>query len=85
MIGNDIFEDMSIDSIEIEQELKERARVLVDHWGPKITENDLLRLNAMVHAEGSSVEYSIAAYILEYYLTQDYQPEFIHADMLEKS
>jgi hypothetical protein len=84
MIGKDIFEDLSIDSIEIEQELKERARVLVDHWGPEITENDLLRLNAMINSNESTVEHTMAKYILEYYLTKDFVPEFIHADMLER-
>jgi len=85
MIGNDIFEDISIDAYELEIEARDRARVLIDEWGPKLTEGDLLRLNAMVHAEGANIEYSIAAYALEYYLTQDYTPEFIHADMATRT
>ena len=80
MIGDNLFEDMNIDAFEIETDMKSRAQTLIDHWGKSLTENDLLKLNAMVHAEGSSAEYSIAAYALEYYLTQDYQPEFIHTN-----
>lgn len=79
MMGKDIFEDMGIDAYEVELDMEQRAKSLVDQWGKSLTEGDLLKLNAMVHAEGSNAEYSIAAYALQYYLTKNYRPEFIHA------
>ncbi len=78
MMGKDFFEDLSIDAYEIEIDMQNRAQQLIDHWGHELNEADLLRLNAMVHAEGSNAEYSMAAYALEYYLTKNHDPEFIH-------
>lgn len=78
-MGKDIFEDIGIDAYEVELDMEQRAKSLVDQWGKQLTEGDLLKLNAMVHAEGSNAEYSIAAYALQYYLTKNYRPEFIHA------
>ena len=83
MIGKDIFEDISIDAAEMEFNTRLRAKSLVDQWGEKLTENDLLRLNAMAHAEGTP-ENILGTYCLQYYKTQDYKPEFIHADMAGK-
>ena len=80
MIGNTLFEDLNIDAQELEFDMKHRAQVLIDHWGPRLTEADLLQLNALVHANSNNAENSIAAYALEYYLTKDYKPEFIHTN-----
>lgn len=79
MIGKNIFEDMGIDAYEVEVDMKARAESLVNEWGSKLTEGDLLQLNAMVNSNSSNAENSIAAYALEYYLTKNYKPEFIHA------
>lgn len=78
MIGNDIFEDLAIDAYEVEIELESISKTLVDQWGSKLTEGDLLRLNAMRDSNTLSVENVLAKYILQYYLTKDYNPEFIH-------
>lgn len=78
MIGNTFFEDLNIDAQELEFDMEHRAKLLIDEWGPKLTEADLLQMNALVHASTSNAENSIAAYALEYYLTKDYKPEFIH-------
>ena len=76
-IGRDLFEDIDVDAYEVELDMEQRAKALIDEWGSKLTEKDLIRLNAMVHAEGSNAEYSIAAYALEYYMTKNYYPERI--------
>ena len=82
MIGNTLFEDLNIDAQELEFDMQSRAQQLIDHWGPRLTEADLLQLNALVHANSNNAENSIAAYALEYYLTKDYQPEFIHTNKI---
>lgn len=78
MIGKTFFEDLNIDAQELEFDMEHRAKLLIDEWGPKLTEADLLQMNALVHASSSNAENSIAAYALEYYLTKDYKPEYIH-------
>lgn len=79
MIGKDLFEDISIDGIGFEEEMRQAAHQLIDQWGKELTEGDLLRLSNMVQSNGTEAEHIIAAYALEYYLTKNYRPEFIHA------
>lgn len=77
MMGKDIFEDMSIDALQFELEMEEAAKALVNNYGKELTEADLLRLNGMVQSDGSNAENILAAYCLQYYLTQNYTPERI--------
>ena len=85
MIGKDIFEDIGIDAIQYEIEMKDTAKLLIDHHGKDITEADLLRLNGMVQSDACNIENILAAECLEYYLTQDYTPERIDVDKFSTS
>jgi len=85
MLGNNIFEDLAIDAYEVEIELESISKALVDQWGQKLTEGDLLRLNAMSDSNTLSVENVLSKYILQYYLTKDYNPEFIHKTKIKAS
>jgi len=78
MLGKDFWEDLDIDAAEFNVQIEVSAKALIDEWGSKLTEADLLKLNAYVHAQDKSIEGSIAASALEYYLTKDYNPQFIH-------
>lgn len=80
MIGNDLFEDIDIDATEFEMNMKMTAEALINEWGRKLTEADLLRLSAMVQSDGANAENILAAYALQYYLTQNYHPERIDAN-----
>lgn len=85
MIGNSFWEDMSIDAFEKQIEIKRMAQELVDHWGEELKETDLLKLKAYQDGGNDPVESAFARAALEYYQTQDYTPEFIHADMYNKT
>lgn len=78
MVGKDFWEELEIDAVHYENELRSIAEDLIDDWGEDISEADLLRLNALSKALDSRVENVIAAYALEYYMTHDHKPQFIH-------
>jgi len=81
MIGQSFWEDMSIDAYEKQLEIETMARELVDHWGSELKEIDLLKLKSYGLNADDPVEAAFARAALKYYQTQDYNPEFIHADM----
>lgn len=84
MIGNNFWEDMSIDAYEKQLEIDRMARDLIDHWGKEIKEIDLLKLKSYGLNTDNPIEAAFAKAALDYYLTQDYNPEFMHADMADK-
>ena len=81
MIGNDFFGDLEIDAIQYEKDIESVARDLIDHWGKDLTEKDLLKLKAYGNCSDTPIQCALAKAALEYYLTQDFKPEFIHAGM----
>jgi hypothetical protein len=85
MMGNSFWDDMSIDAYEKQLEIDRMARDLVDHWGKELSENDLLKLKAYKDGGNDPIESAFAKSALDYYLTQNYNPAFIHADMYGKS
>lgn len=85
MIGQSFWEDMSIDAYEKQLEIETMAKDLINHWGNDLKEIDLLKLKSYGLNADSPVEAAFAKAALDYYLTQDYNPEFIHADMVSKT
>ena len=85
MMGQTFWDDMSIDAYEKQLDIDRQARDLVDHWGKELTENDLLKLKAYSDGGNNPIETAFAQSALRYYQTQDYKPEFIHADMYGKT
>jgi len=81
MLGNDFWGDLEIDAVEYEQNIESVARDLIDHWGKELTEKDLLKLKAYGSCADTPIQCALAKAALEYYLAQDYNPEFIHAGM----
>lgn len=81
MIGNSFWDDMGIDAYEKQLEIESIAHQLIDHWGKDLKEVDLLKLKSYGLNLDNPIEAAFAKAALEYYLTQNYQPEFIHADM----
>lgn len=81
MIGQSFWEDLSIDSFEKSVEIETMAHALVDYWGKDLTESDLLKLKAYTDSHSNPVEVAFASSALEYYMTKDYKPDFIHAEM----
>ena len=81
MLGNDFWGDLEIDALEYEQDIESVAIDLVDHWGKELTEADLLKLKAYSSCGDTPIQCALARAALEYYLTQNYNPEFIHAGM----
>jgi len=75
MMGKDIFEDINIDALQFDMEMEDAARQLVDNYGKELTESDLILL--IVLTDGATTESILAQYCLDYYLTQNYQPERI--------
>jgi hypothetical protein len=85
MIGDTFWDDMGIDAYEKQVEIEQMAHVLVDHWGKSLTEKDLLKLNAYSNCNDNPIEAAFARAALEYYKQQDFDPEFIHADMCSQT
>ena len=85
MIGNTFWDDMSIDAYEKQLEIDRMARDLVDHWGKDLSEKDLLKLKAYSDGINNPIEQAFAKAALSYYQAQNFNPEFIHADMLKQS
>jgi len=85
MIGNDFWEDMSIDAYEKQLEIDRMAQELIDHWGSDLKEIDLLKLKSYGLGNHDPIESAFARAALKYYQTQNYNPEFIHADMYGKT
>ena len=85
MIGNTFWDDMGIDAYEIQLAIESQAKILIDHWGKELTETDLLKLKAYSDSLDNPVETAFAQIALKHYQAQDYQPEFIHADMSKQS
>lgn len=81
VLGNDFWGDLDIDAIEYQEDIKSAATGLIDYWGKSLTEKDLLKLKAYSSCGDTPIQCALARAALEYYLTQDYNPEFIHADM----
>lgn len=81
MIGKDFWEDMQIDSVIIDEQVKLIAKELVDHHGKNLTENDLLKMNAFSDSMAEPIQTAIVREAAEYYKTCDYNPEWIHSDM----
>ncbi len=84
MIGNDFWGDLEIDAIEYEKDIELVAKELIDHWGKELTEKDLLKLKAYSTCADTPIHCALAKAALEYYVTQDYKPEFIHAGVESK-
>ena len=80
MIGKSFWEDLEIDAIEVGQDVKQIAHVLIDHWGSSLTEKDLLNLSAYSRCADTPIQCAIAREALLYYQTKNFNPEFIHAD-----
>jgi len=85
MIGNTFWDDMGIDAYEIQLAIEAQAKTLVDHWGKDLKEVDLLKLKSYGLNLDNPIEAAFAKAALDYYLTQDYQPEFIHSGMSNNS
>lgn len=79
MMGKDIWEDIDIDALVLQQEVNEKAIALIDHYGKEITEIDLLKMNTRSDSSADPVNTALVRACLEYYKTKDYKPEFIHA------
>ena len=74
MIGKNLWEDLEIDSLHFESELKFAAQNLITEYGIKLTDTDILRLKALKDSQSDPVQRVIAIYALEYYLQTDYAP-----------
>ena len=85
MIGNTFWDDLGIDAYEVQLAIEAQAKTLVDHWGKDFTETDLLKLKAYSDSQDNLVEAAFAKSVLVYYQTQNYEPQFIHADMANRS
>jgi hypothetical protein len=81
MIGKNFWEDMQIDSVIIDEQVKLIAKELVDHHGKDLTEGDLLKMNAFSDSMAEPIQTAIVREAAEYYKTCDYNPEWIHSDM----
>ena len=81
MIGKSFWEDLEIDAIEVDQDVKQIAHVLIDHWGSSLTEKDLLNLSAYSKCADTPIQCALAKEALLYYQTKNFNPEFIHSDM----
>lgn len=85
MMGKDIWEDIDIDAMVLQQEVHEKAVALIDHYGKDITEVDLLKMNTRSDSAADPINTALVRACLEYYKTQGYNPEWIHADMAGKA
>ena len=81
MIGKSFWEDLEIDAIQVGQDVKQIAHVLIDHWGSSLTEKDLLNLSAYSRCADTPIQCALAKEALLYYQSKNFNPEFIHADM----
>ncbi len=81
MIGKDFWEDMQIDAVVIDEQVKLIAKELVDQHGKDLTEGDLLKMNAFSDSMAEPIQTAIVREAVEYYKTRDYNPEWIHSDM----
>ena len=81
MIGKNFWEDMQIDAVIIDEQIKDIAKELVDHHGKKLTENDLLKMNAFSDSMAEPIQTAIVREAAKYYKTCDFNPEWIHSDM----
>lgn len=75
MMGKDLWEDMDIDSLHFESELKYAATQLITEYGKDLTETDILRLKALQDSQADPVKRVLAIYALEFYKTTDYAPK----------
>ena len=72
---------MQIDAVIIDEQIKDIAKELVDHHGKKLTENDLLKMNAFSDSMAEPVQTAIVREAAKYYKKCDYSPDWIHSDM----
>ena len=76
MIGKNFWEDMQIDSVIIDEQVKLIAKELIDHHGKDLTEGDLLKMNAFSDSMAEPIQTAIVREAAEYYKTCDYNPEW---------
>lgn len=81
MIGKNFWEDMQIDAVVVDEQVKLIAKELVDHHGKSLTEGDLLKMNAFSDSMAEPVQTAIVREAAKYYKKCDYNPEWIHSDM----
>lgn len=74
MIGKDLWEDMNIDALHLESEINHLAVNLVDHYGAKLTEVDVLSLKTLECTEEDPIKRALARACLSYYSTMGYTP-----------
>lgn len=75
MMGKDLWEDLDIDSLHYESELKHAAQQLIIEYGKDLNETDILRLKALQDSQSDPLKRVLAIYALEYYMTTDYAPK----------
>jgi len=75
MMGKDLWEDLDIDSLHYESELKHAAQQLIIEYGRNLKETDILRLKALQDSQSDPLKRVLAIYALEYYMTTDYAPK----------
>lgn len=81
MIGKNFWEDMEIDAVLIDEQIDSIAKELIDHHGKRITEADLLKMNAFADSMSAPVQTAIVRAAAKYYTQQNYNPDWIHSDM----
>lgn len=79
MMGKNFWEDVEIDSLHLETEIKQIAVDLITEYGTHLTESDLLRINAAKDSQSDPITRALLMACLEFYMTTDYAPKRIES------
>ena len=75
MIGNDIWEDLDIDSMHLQSEVNHMAVDLINQYGVHLTQTDILNMKSIEGTDGDPLKRALAAACLSYYTSIGYTPK----------
>ena len=75
MIGNDIWDDIDIDSMHLQSEVNHMAVNLIDQYGENLTQTDILNMKTIAGTEEDHLKRALAAACLSYYESIGYTPK----------
>ena len=77
MMGKDFWEDVDIDTLHLETQIKQMAVDLITEYGVNLSESDLLRINGAKDSQSDPIKRALLMTCLEFYMTTDYAPKSI--------
>ena len=74
MLGKDFWEDLEIDLITIRNDIDVRAQQILQEYGTKLTEKDILKLIGSTDSAENALEKAFSEVILSEYAKAGYTP-----------